>query len=213
MPTLLHLDSSADTEHSVSRALTARFAERWAAAGPGRDVVHRDLHIHPLPPLPTHVLHWAPRLRRPDEKVPADAEALQETLIGELLGADVVVIGAPMYNWSVPATLKAWIDYVHVPGTTAPLDEPTQPLAARPLVLVSSRGAGYGPDSGNVDHELPGLRQVFAASMGFDLHVVTAELTLASRLPFLAELVPAAQESLEAAGAHLDDLAVSLGPR
>jgi FMN-dependent NADH-azoreductase len=211
MPSLLHLDSSADVEHSVSRALTARFVHGWTEAGPDRVVVRRDLHLDPPPPIPTNALHWAPYLRRPDEKVPAEAERLQETLIAELVAADVVVIGAPMYNWSVPATLKAWIDYIHVPGTTAPLDRPTQPLAGKPLVLVSSRGAGYGPDSGQVDHELPALRQLFATALGFDLHVVLSELTLAGRIPALDPLIPAAQQSRRDAEAQLDDLALRLG--
>ncbi len=211
MPTLLHLDSSADLEHSVSRALTGRFARAWSAAGADRTVVHRDLHTDPLPPLPTNALHWAPYLRTPEEKVPADAERLQETLVAELLAADVVVVGAPMYNWSVPATLKAWIDYIHVPGTTAPLDRPTQPLAGKPLVLVSSRGAGYGAGSGQVDHELPGLRQLFETALGLDLHVVLAELTLASRLAPLAALIPDAERSRQAAEAELDALAGGLG--
>lgn len=118
MPTLLHLDSSADLEGSVSRVLTRRFCQGWSAVGPDHQVVHRDLHTDPLPHLPTHALHWAPRLRTADETVTDDAQQLQDTLIAEVDTADVVVIGAPLYNWSIPSTLKAWIDYLHVPGTT-----------------------------------------------------------------------------------------------
>ena len=75
-------------------------------------------------------LHWAPSLRLADESVDPVDDRYQELLVGELLAADVVLVGAPMYNWSVPSTLKAWIDWIHVPGLTAPAapDDPA-PLA------------------------------------------------------------------------------------
>jgi FMN-dependent NADH-azoreductase len=129
-------------------------------------------------------------------------------LVDELLGAEVVVLGAPMYNWSVPSTLKAWIDWVHVPGKTAPAspdDHP--PLQAKPIVIASERGLAYGPDSGNVDHELGALRQLFQGSMHMVVHPVLAELTLASEAPETAQ----AAESLAAAEAEIDRLLTELG--
>lgn len=213
MPTLLHLDSSADLTGSVSRRLTARFADGWAARGPGHVVVRRDLHADPLPHLATNVLHWAPRLRGPDETVPAGAEDLQRRLIGELVAADVVLLGAPMYNWSVPSTLKAWIDHIHVPGTTAPFGDATQPMAGRPAVVVSSRGDRYGEDTPNADadHEIPALRKVLGDALGMTVHVVTAEATLAGRIPAMRALVPHAARSLVDAEAALDRLLADLG--
>lgn len=112
------------------------------------------------------MLHWAPRLRSGAEPVDPEHERYQDELINELLAADVVVLGAPMYNWSVPSTLKAWIDWVHVPGKTAPAGADDQPpLQGKPIVLASGRGLAYGLDSGNVDHELAALRQLFEGSM------------------------------------------------
>ena len=134
MPQLLQLDSSADLVNSTSRALTARFADTWRDLGPEHTVVVRDLHADPLPHLPTSALHWAPRLRTASETAPPEAEGLQHKLIDELTSAAVVVVGAPMYNWAVPSTLKAWIDYVHVLGLTAPIDGPTRPFAGKPIV-------------------------------------------------------------------------------
>jgi FMN-dependent NADH-azoreductase len=164
MATLLHLDSSADLTGSVSRRLTARFAVGWAALG--HDTVRRDLVVDQPPHLPSNVLHWAPKLRVAGEEVDRAFDHYQEELVGELLTADVVLVGAPMYNWSVPSTLKAWIDWIHVPGMTAPAGPGDQaPLGGKPIIIVSGRGVSYGPDSGNVDHQLPALHQVFAESM------------------------------------------------
>jgi len=213
MPTLLHLDSSADLSASVSRDLTARFAAAWSANGEEHVVVRRDLHTDPLPHLPSNVLHWAAHLRTPGETAPAEAEALQQLLIDEVAAADVLVIGAPMYNWSLPSTLKAWIDYLHVPGTTSPFDEPTQPFAGKPAVVVSSRGDQYGPGSTNpdADHELPALRKVLGDALGMQVTFVTAELTLADRIPAMAPLRERAATDRRQAEEALDDLATKLG--
>src|SRR4051812_8093494 len=119
MPSLLHLDSSADATGSVSRAITAVFAKQWSELSGEHTIVRRDLLIDPPPHLPDAAMHWAPSLWRPQDSPPADAVALQEILLAELLDADVVLIGAPLYNWSVPSSLKAWLDYIHVLGATA----------------------------------------------------------------------------------------------
>ncbi len=128
MPSLLHIDSSADLTHSRSRALTAAFADAWRARGPEYTVVRRDLHVDQLPHLESSALHWAVADRTADEHVDPQADALRQEVIDELLAADVVVVGAPLYNYTVPSTLKAWIDRVHVPGVLA---GGVQPLAGR----------------------------------------------------------------------------------
>ena len=143
MPHLLHLDSSSDVERSRSRAITATFAAAWREHGAGYSVSYRDLHREPLPHLADAALHWPPRLRPDGAAPPAAAETLQRELIEELTAADVLLVGAPLYNYSLPSSLKAWIDHIHVPGVTAPFDVPTQPLAGRPAVIVSAQGASY----------------------------------------------------------------------
>jgi FMN-dependent NADH-azoreductase len=210
MPTLLHLDSSADLTGSVSRRLTARFAAGWAARG--HATVRRDLFAEQPPHLPSHLLHWAPSLRATDESVDRAHERYQEELISELLNADVVLIGAPMYNWSVPSTLKAWIDWIHVPGMTAPAGpEDRAPLGGKPVVLASGRGLAYGPDSGNDDHELAALNQLFAGSMQMTVYPVLAELTLAGRVAGLLPYAAQSAASLAAAEAEIDRLLTELG--
>ena len=209
MPTLLQLDSSADLDHSVSRRLTARFAAGWSALGAEHTVVHRDLHRNPLPHLPTNALHWGPTLRAPGETASEDADRLQAELTAELLAADVLIIGAPLYNWNVPSSLKAWIDWIHVPGVTAGGDP--APLAGRAVVIASARGLAYGPDSGNVDHQTPYLEQVFTRALDMATYVVAAELTLATRLPDLAPMVEQGAASLAAAEVELDRLLTLVG--
>ncbi|WP_415977323.1 FMN-dependent NADH-azoreductase [Rhodococcus sp. 077-4] len=213
MPQLLHLDSSADPLRSVSRQVTARFSDAWHAIGTDHSVIHRDLHSSPLPHLPTSALHWAPHLRSADEIVDASAEALQVELIEELISADVVLIGAPMYNWSIPSTLKAWIDHVHVPGITVPFDSDTAPLVGKPAVVVTSRGNDYSPgsDGASADHATAQLRQVLGVALGMDVHFVPVDLTLAGRVPALEPLVPQSRASLRTALTAVDDLALKLG--
>ncbi|WP_181782134.1 FMN-dependent NADH-azoreductase, partial [Pseudonocardia pini] len=175
MPNLLHLDSSADLRHSRTRAITATFAEAWRTAGPDNLLTRRDLHRDPLPHLADADLHWPPRLRPADAAPPAEAETLQRELIEELLAADVLLVGAPLYNYSVPSTLKAWLDNVHVPGVTAPFDGPTQPLAGRPAIVVTSQGAVYdeGTPTAGWDHEVPMLRLLLGTALGMAVTVVT----------------------------------------
>lgn len=215
MPALLHLDSSADLQRSVSRSLTAFFAEQWSAQAADNTVVRRDLHVDALPHLPSNVLHWPARLRTADESVDPAAEALQAELIDEVIAADVVVVGAPMYNWSMPSTLKAWIDYLHVPGVTTPFDGPTKPLEGKPVVVVSSRGNTYadGTPSAGTDFVVPTLEHVFGTVFGMDVHVVLAEWTLAGRVPAMAPLIGDAAASLAAARDRLSQLATTLAAR
>jgi FMN-dependent NADH-azoreductase len=188
MPHLLHLDSSADEQRSRSRAVTATFAAAWRDHGAGYTVTYRDLHRDPLPHLADAALHWPPRLRPDDAAPPAAAEALQDELIAELTSADVLLVGAPLYNYSLPSSLKAWIDHIHVPGVTAPFDVPTQPLAGRPAVIVNSQGASYDAHSPTQgwDHAVPVLELILGTALGMTVTVITTSLTLAETVPALA---------------------------
>jgi len=198
MPHLLHLDSSADANHSRSRAITATFAAAWREHGPDCTITYRDLARDPLPHLPDAALHWPPRLRPEDAAPPPAAEALQQELLAELTAADVLLIGAPLYNYSLPSSLKAWIDYIHVPGVTAPFDVPTQPLAGRPAVIVNSQGASYDahtPTEG-WDHAVPVLELILGTALGMTLTVITTSLTLAETVPVLADQIDRSRAEL-----------------
>ncbi|WP_199256149.1 FMN-dependent NADH-azoreductase [Mycolicibacterium mengxianglii] len=169
MPYILQLDSSADVYSSVSRQLTSEFAQRWAAAAPGREIRHRDLHARPLPHLPTNTVHFTAE-RRPENGVAPASEIaeLQRELIEELSGAAGVVIGAPMYNFSLPSTLKAWVDYVHVIGATSPATEGITPLLGKPVTAVSARATPTGADV-EADFVLGPLYAILGGFMSMDV--------------------------------------------
>jgi FMN-dependent NADH-azoreductase len=211
MPTLLRLDSSASGERSRSRTITSAFTAAWTALGPDHVVVARDLHADPPPHLPSSALHW-PAGEMPGER-PADWEAGQQAYIAELLAADVVLIGVPMYNYSMPSTLKAWVDHVHVPGVTAGFPAEELPLRGRPVVLVSSRGAAYGDGDNPLewDHGTAALEVVLGASMGMATQRIVAQLTLAADLAVLADRRDEGRASLDAAVARARELAAELG--
>jgi FMN-dependent NADH-azoreductase len=116
MPTLLHLDASPRGERSITRSLTHDFVAAWQAAHPGAAVITRDLVRNP----PAFVEEaWIAAAFAP-EPTPeqAAALALSDVLIGELLAADRWVLGIPMYNLSIPAVFKAWIDQIVRVGKT-----------------------------------------------------------------------------------------------
>lgn len=148
---LLHLDSSVLGANSVTRELTRAVTARWQASVPGLQVEYRDLDAEPVAHL------TGPALARAD----ADAAAEAERLLGQFLDADVIVLGAPMYNFGIPSTLKAWIDRIAVAGRTFRYTESgPQGLAGGKRVFVASgRGGVY--TGLPTDFVEPYLRQVF----------------------------------------------------
>jgi FMN-dependent NADH-azoreductase len=208
MPTLLRLDSSANGSRSRSRVITSAFTDAWLASGPDRTVVTRDLHLDPPAHLPSAALHWAPGLVPGDR--PAAWERAQREYLDELLAADLLLIGVPLYNYSMPSTLKAWVDHVHVPGTTAGM--PELPLHGRPAVLVSARAGRYGTDAAPDawDHATAALEVVLGASMGMSTHRIVCEGTIAFDLEQFADGRDDAQASLDAASAEARRLAAEL---
>lgn len=206
MPTLLRIDSSVDPRGSRSRALTDAFAASWESRGADFVTVVRDLHANPLPHMETTAQHWPERLRG-DTVLPEATARLQQEVIDELLAADVLVIGAPMYNYNIASTLKAWIDLIHVPGVTAPFDVPAQPLAGRPAVILTARG---GPDDGVTDEAVVSpLKLVLGLGLGMDVRAVSVTRTLASILPDLG--VQQAEDELVAGLEEARRLALTLG--
>lgn len=177
MPQLLHIDSSADLASSRTRALTAALGAAWRARD-GHTVVTRDLVRTPVPHLEAAAQHWpdAPGAR---EQASEGAWRIQEELLDELLACDALVVGAPMYNYSMPSVLKAWVDHIHIPGVTA---GSVRPLAGRPAVIVTASGMSYDAGSGREgwDHGTESLRIMLGESLGMSVAVVAASRTLAA---------------------------------
>src|SRR5580704_1002186 len=114
---LLHIDSSILGGNSASRQLSAAIVDRLTKATPGLDVVYRDLVAEPLSHLSGEHLAAAQGAVPESPAIQKDIAASQAVL-NEFLGADIVVIGAPMYNFTIPSQLKAWIDRIAVAGKT-----------------------------------------------------------------------------------------------
>ena len=162
---LLHLDSSALSGNSVTRELTAAIVARWQDKLPQLQVEYRDLDSQPLPHLTARSLVQA------DSAEAADAARTME----QFLAADVLVIGAPMYNFSIPSTLKAWIDRVAVAGKTFRYTENgPQGLAGGKKVIIAS-GRGGIHTNAPTDFQEAYLRQVFGFLGVTDIEFVRAE--------------------------------------
>lgn len=179
---VLRIDSSASGEHSVSRKLSAALTRAIVEANPSATVVSRDLAAAPI----GHFGADAMRALRPraGENAPQTASvqaeaALAEEVLNEFLDADVVVIGAPMYNFSIPTQLKAWIDRLAQGGRTFRYTAkgPEGLAGGKRLVIVSSRGGKYAGEAYEtaMDHQEAYLRTVFAFFGITDVTVLRAE--------------------------------------
>ncbi|MFC5741214.1 FMN-dependent NADH-azoreductase [Dyella tabacisoli] len=150
---LLHIDASALGNHSVSRSLTAAIVAELIQAQPELEVNYHDLAAHPLP-------HWSPVADAGDP-----GAVLGNAVMDAFLAADVIVIGAPMYNFSVPSQLKAWIDRIMVAGKTFRYTEngPLGLAGGKRVIIASSRGGFYGngSEAAAMDFQEPYLRTVF----------------------------------------------------
>ncbi|MEH2469514.1 FMN-dependent NADH-azoreductase [Nitrobacteraceae bacterium AZCC 2161] len=143
---LLHIDSSVLGPHSVSRQVSAAIVDRLAKATPGLGITYRDLTTTPLAHLSGSHLAAA-QGAAPEAALQPDLAAGQAVL-EEFLAADVVVIGAPMYNFTIPSQLKAWIDRILVAGKTFQYSASgVEGLAGGKRVIIAiSRGGFYGAD-------------------------------------------------------------------
>lgn len=179
MTTILHLDSSArpgrsgaQPHGSHTRRLTARFLERYRQLDSEIEVIYRDLGAQPPSPVTGDWVHAA--FTPPAARAPWMVQALAQSdlLVDELLRADIIVAGVPMYNFGPPAQFKAWIDNIVRVGRTFGFDrarpgEPYWPLladAGKQLVILSSRG-DYGYDPGQrleaINHVETSVRSAF----------------------------------------------------
>ncbi|MEV5607370.1 NAD(P)H-dependent oxidoreductase [Streptomyces sp. NPDC052225] len=216
MPHLLHLDASA-RRRSFSREVSGAFADAWREAD--GTVTYRDLAADPVPQITeawTEIcdnlladgIHDLDRLGE-GARTPEQALAWRtiEPLLNELIAADVVLIGTPMYNYGVPASLKAWIDQVTFPRMS---------LAGRTLVVASARGGSYLPGAPKAafDHQARYLRDFAAGHLAItDVTFLYAELANSVIDPHLSDLRPRHEASLAEALKEARDLGRELATR
>ena len=166
MPTLLRVDSSPMFQASVSRRLTEEFVRRWEALHPSRKLIARDLTKTELAPV---TAEWVRAAYTPEEsRSPEQRQllAVSDRLIAELEAADEYVIGVPMHNFSIPSTVKLWIDLIARAGKTfAYVDgQPKGLLQGKKATFLVASGGKYDPGTALASFNFvePYLRTVFA---------------------------------------------------
>jgi FMN-dependent NADH-azoreductase len=174
MTSLLAINASPRYELSTSRKLTSLFVEKWRAAHPDGEVVERDLIKTTLPFVDLPWIGGA--FTPPEQHSPESAAAIKisNDLVAELQAADRIIIGTPMYNFTIPAVLKAYIDHVVRVGVTV-VDNVGQLTGKKATVILAS-GGDFSPGSPieGYDHASRYLRQVLGFIGITDLDIVLA---------------------------------------
>ncbi|SMC22047.1 FMN-dependent NADH-azoreductase [Andreprevotia lacus DSM 23236] len=175
---LLHIDSSVLADNSVSRQLTARITAEWQKSQPGIEVEYLDLATS----APSHLSLDSLGFRLGAEAatdIQRAENALSEALVSQFLEADVLVIGAPMYNFSVPSQLKAWIDRIAQAGRTFKYTEtgPVGLAGGKTVIVASTRGGVYSTTEAMraLDHQESYLKTVLGFLGVTDVRFVRAE--------------------------------------
>ncbi|MDB5482015.1 MAG: FMN-dependent NADH-azoreductase [Caulobacteraceae bacterium] len=203
---LLHIDSSVLGESSASRQISAAIVTALSDTTPGLEVVRRDLEAAPLPHLSAKLL---PTIR-PDAGGQSSAAETDEAaaVLQEFLDADIVVIGAPMYNFTVSTQLKAWIDRILIAGKTFAYSEagPTGLAGGKRVIVASSRGGLYAP---GMPSEANDFHETYLGAVFRFIGVETIEIVRAEGLAYGPDQREAA---LSAALASIPSLAASFAP-
>ena len=177
---LLHIDSSILAANSVSRQLTAQIVAKWQVSHPGTTVDYLDLATS----APSHLSADSLGFRMPPgaaelSEVQKSENAISEALVRQFLAADVIVVGAPLYNFSIPSQLKAWIDRVAQVGRTFKYTEkgPQGLAGGKTVIVASTRGGVYSTSEGGraMEHQESYLQTVFGFFGITDVRFVRAE--------------------------------------
>ena len=194
MSDLLHLEVSPLGEHSISRSISKEFLETFIAQNPNAVIVSHDLANDPIPHLDGETL-MAGRTAEADRT--ASAQSKHEYRLGlaqEVNEAKHILISTPMWNFTVPSVLKAWIDQIIVTGFTK---------VSGKVTLIISQGGSYAPGAPRAgwDWETGYLRQVFSSIGATDTEIILSEFGLAGVVPAMADFVDRKNESISAAKA------------
>lgn len=165
MTRILAISASPKTEGSITNQLVARFLDRWRAQeGDHLDLIRRDVGRTPPPHLDEATIGAFYTL--PDDRTPEQLAriALSDAIVDELEAADVIVIGAPMHNFTIPSGLKTWIDHAARVGRTFRYGEagPEGLLKNKRVFVLTARGGNYreGTPAAAFDHQMPYLKTV-----------------------------------------------------
>ncbi|MQT30741.1 FMN-dependent NADH-azoreductase [Pseudomonas helleri] len=175
MSNVLIIESSARQQDSFSRELTQQFISHWKTLHPADRLTIRDVAVNPVPHLDADLLGgW---MKPEAQRNAAEQASLQRSneLTDELLAADVLVLAAPMYNFAIPSTLKAWLDHVLRAGLTFKYTDtgPQGLLTGKKAYVLTARGGIYAGST--ADHQEPYLRQVLAFMGIHDVTFIHAE--------------------------------------
>ena len=177
---LLHIDSSILASNSVSRQLTAQIVATWRGSHPSTSVEYLDLAVRG----PSHLSADSLGFRQAAgadgfTEVQQHENAISEALVAQFLAASVIVIGAPLYNFSIPSQLKAWIDRIAQVGRTFKYTEkgPQGLAGGKTVIVASTRGGVYSTSEGGraMEHQESYLQTVFGFLGISDIRFVRAE--------------------------------------
>jgi FMN-dependent NADH-azoreductase len=196
--TLLHIEVSPWAENSLSRSVSTEYVTSWNTANADGTVITRDLDSTPVPHLDVEAIA-AGFTGEADRSEPMAAKwGARMFLIEEISGVDEILISTPMWNWSVPSVLKAYIDNLIIPGV---FDEGTATLAGKKVTFVVAQGGSYrdGTPKAGWDYATGYLNQ-FATAMGAtDIEITTVEFGLAGVVPALEGFISHKEASIAAA--------------
>ena len=176
---LLHIDSSILSTNSVSRQLTKDTVAQWVNTHPGTTVEYLDLAVD----TPSHLSADSLGFRAPAGAEQTDVQkrenAISEALVTQFLAADVIVVGAPLYNFSIPSQLKAWVDRIAQAGRTFTYTEtgPKGLAGGKTVIVASTRGGVYSTNDWGraAEHQESYLQTVFGFLGITDVRFVRAE--------------------------------------
>jgi len=180
---LLHIDSSILGSHSVTRRVTAAIVDTLKKANPQIEITYRDLAATPPPHMTLASLpgdHPSSAFAGPLDPAGQRVRDESQRILDEFMAADIVVLGVPMYNWSIPTQLKAWIDIIVVPGKTftyGPHGPEKGLVGDKRFIVAVARGVFYGPETSAIsaEHTETYLRTVLSFIGVNDPEFVVAE--------------------------------------
>jgi FMN-dependent NADH-azoreductase len=213
MTTLLHIDSSINGELSHSRPLTAAFAEAWKTAHPDGGYTYRDLAAEPVPHLTA--MYFGAANTPAGQRTPEQNAAFDslKQIRDEIVAADVLVLGVPMYNFTIPSTVKTWLDHIAIAELRVNEETGEGLLAHKKVFVVTARGGSYAPGTPREgwDFQEPLLRATFAGlGLDQDLTFVHSEMTLAYVIEHLKQFQHIADASRESAYKAVQELAAAV---